>query len=160
MNDLNQAHLRHLHTQAPGRAVALALSDLLSKDAYLLKIDANERSITFRFAMHLQARLPDWQIDCEFNRDGVEPKKLAHLELYPDSEDEEAKTVYPDVIAHERGTKKNHLVIEFKKSTSKVDRGIDIRKLRGYKQQLGFSHALFVEVETDGQSGIRDLCWV
>lgn len=89
----------------PGEALRLALRDLLKHDSHLLEIDANERSITFRFAMYLQAYLQDWDVDCEFNRDGVEPKKRGHLGLHPDSEDEDAKTVFPDVIAHRRGTK-------------------------------------------------------
>ncbi|MDS0054002.1 hypothetical protein, partial [Enterobacter hormaechei] len=81
-------------------------------------------------------------------------------ELYPDSEDVEAKTVFPDVIVHRRGTQQNHLVLEFKKSTSRVDRRIDLLKLQGYKQQLGYDHALFVEVGTEGQSIITALEWV
>ncbi|HGM7114920.1 TPA: hypothetical protein ACKQEX_003754 [Serratia marcescens] len=58
----------------------------------------------------------------------------------------EAKTIFPDVIVHRRVTRQNHLVLEFKKSTSLVDRQIDLRKLRGYKQQLGYEQALFVEM--------------
>ncbi|MDA8520483.1 hypothetical protein [Acidovorax sp. NCPPB 4044] len=125
----------------------------------MLGIDANERSITFRFAMYLQQYFPDWSVDCEYNRDGIEPKRLGHLELYPDSEDVEAKTVFPDVIVHRRGTRRNFLVLEFKKSTSRVDRQIDLRKLWGYKQQLGYEHALFVEVGTEGQAIITMLEW-
>jgi len=49
--------------------------------------------------------------------------------------------------------------LEFKKSTSHVDRQIDLRKLRGYKQQLGYEHALFVEVGTEGKAIITALEW-
>jgi hypothetical protein len=150
----------YLGLHPPGEAVAMALSELLVKDHRLLDINANERSITFRFAMYLQPQFPDWTVDCEFNRDGIEPKRLGHLELYPDSEDEEAKTVFPDVIVHLRGTKKNYLVLEFKKSTSRLDRQIDLRKLRGYKEQLGYTHALFVEVGAGGQASVTRLEWV
>ncbi len=149
-----------MRQQAPGEAVLNALRHLLECDNRLLHVDANERSITFRFAMHLQIYLQDWEIDCEFNRDGVEPKRLGHLGLYPDSEDEEAKTVFPDVIAHRRGTKQNFLVLEFKKSTSHVNREIDRRKLLGYKRELGYSHALFIEVGTGGQAKISALEWL
>lgn len=149
-----------LRQHTPGEAVRCALNDLLERDHYLLWIDANERSITFRFAMHLQTHLQDWQIDCEYNRDGVEPKKLEYLGLHPDSEDDEAKTVFPDVIAHRRGTKHNFLVLEFKKSTSRIDRQIDRQKLIGYKRQLGYSHALFVEVGTGAQASVTSLEWM
>lgn len=60
---------------------------------------------------------------------------------------------------HRRGTRQNHLVLEFKKSTSRVDRRIDLRKLQGYKQQLGYEHALFVEVGTEGQAIVTELEW-
>jgi hypothetical protein len=68
--------------------------------------------------------------------------------------------VFPDVIVHLRGTKKNYLVLEFKKSTSRLDRQIDLRKLRGYKEQLGYTHALFVEVGAGGQASVTRLEWV
>lgn len=157
---LTPEQIYYLNQYAPGEAVSHALSELLFNDYDLLCIDANERSITFRFAMYLQLCFPGWTVDCEYNRDSIEPKRLRHLELYPDSEDVEAKTVFPDVIVHRRGTRQNHLVLDFKKSTSRVDREIDLLKLRGYKQQLGYEHALFVEVGTEGQSIISALEWV
>lgn len=156
---LSNEQIQYLSQHLPGEAVARALSELLGNDNDLLGIDANERSITFRFAMYLQQHFPDWTVDCEYNRDGTDPKRLGHLELYPDSEDDEAKTVFPDVVVHRRGTRNNYLVLEFKKSTSRIDRQIDLRKLRGYKQQLGYEHALFVEVGTEGQAIITMLEW-
>lgn len=152
--------LEELGRHPPGEAVARALAELIETDEHLLRIDANERSITFRFALYLQAHMPDWTIDCEYNRDGVEPKKLGHLGLYPDSEDDDAKTVFPDVIVYHRGSRENYLVIEFKKSTSRVDREIDLAKLQGYKEQLGYQFALFVEVGTYEQAVVTQLRWI
>lgn len=97
MMALTPEQIHYLNQYAPGEAVSHALSELLFIDHDLLGIDANERSITFRFAMYLQQCFPGWTVDCEYNRDGIEPKRLRHLELYPDSEDVEAKTVFPDV---------------------------------------------------------------
>lgn len=98
--------------------------------------------------------------DCEYNRDGVDPKRLEYLPLCPDSEDDDAKTVFPDVIVHRRGRPQNYLVIEFKKSTSRVDSAIDLVKLRGDKKQRGYKFALFVVVGTSGQANIAHLEWV
>lgn len=141
-------HIDTLLQEAPGQAVVNALQILLDVDRHLMEVDANERSITFRFAMHLQAEFPGWYVDCEYNRDGVEPKRIGHLGLYPEIEDAEAKTVFPDVIVHQRGPRpgKNYLVVEFKKSTSTVDRDIDRQKLHGYKRDLAYQHALFIEI--------------
>jgi hypothetical protein len=160
MMALSPNQIRYLYLHSPGEAVARALSELLVNDQDLLGSDANERSITFRFAMYLQPCFPGWTVDCKYNRDGIDPKRLGDLNLYPYSDDDEAKTVFPDVIVHRRGTRQNHLVLEFKKSTSRVDRQIDLRKLRGYNQQLGYEHALFVEVGTEGRAVITALEWV
>src|SRR5690606_4155807 len=107
----------HLESRAPGRAVITALERLLADDEHLLRVDANERSISYRFGMYLQAALPDYHVDCEYNRTGVDPKRIDHLYLQTDSEDTEGKTVFPDVIAHIRGLPRNYLVVEFKKSS-------------------------------------------
>ena len=129
--------IERLLEREPGRAVLDAVNLLMKHDSYLMKVDANERSIAHRFALHLQATMPDWHIDCEYNRDGVDPKRLEHLELNPDEEDTNAQTVFPDVIAHRRGTADNYLVIEIKKNTNHLSRGMDLAKLKGYKRELG-----------------------
>lgn len=48
---LSEDQIQYLNHHPPGQAVARALSELLDEDHDLLGIDANERSITFRFAM-------------------------------------------------------------------------------------------------------------
>ena len=121
---------KELCSREPGAAVLSALRQLLSEDAYLLENDANERSISHRFGIYLQLQLPQWHVDCEYNRDGVEPKRIRFLGLSPDDEDTEGRTVFPDIVAHIRDTRQNYLVIEIKKSTSTVDRSVDFDKLR------------------------------
>jgi hypothetical protein len=92
--------------------------------------------------MYLQAQLTNWHVDCEYNRDGIDPKRIRRLHLDPDDQDTEAKTVFPDVIVHRRKTTENYLVIEMKKTTSTVDREADYAKLRGYKHDLEYQFAL------------------
>lgn len=152
--------IANLLARPPGAAVAEALRTLLLRDAFLLEVDANERSIAYRLAMYLQMGLPDLHIDCEYNRDGVDPKKIQHLGLYPVDDDTEARTVFPDIIAHKRGTNENYLVIELKKSTNSANRAIDYAKLRGYKKTLEFQFALFIELATDSEAGVSVVDWV
>ena len=45
----------------------------------------------------------------------------------------------PTLSSTAGGSRENYLVIEFKKSTNRVDREIDLAKLRGYKEQLAYS---------------------
>jgi hypothetical protein len=134
----------------PGKAVIRSLERLLNEDAHLLEVDANERSLTHRVAIYLQQELPNWHVDCEYNRDDHEPKELWLEGGDPDAYDENAQTVYPDIVVHERGTTINYLVIEFKKTSSRVGDQKDFMKLQAFCRQLGYSHALFVELAVGG----------
>lgn len=87
--------------------------------------------------MHLQQQASPWHVDCEYHRNGSVPKRLYMLQMGPGRADEEARTVFPNVIVHERDGE-NHLVIEFKKSSSTVPRRADKEKLRCYKEQIGY----------------------
>jgi hypothetical protein len=110
--------------------------------------------------MYLQSELPAYHIDCEYNRDGIDPKRIRHLALYPDAEDTNARTVYPDIIAHRRGTRDNFLVIEIKKSSNTEPRETDLAKLRGYRATLGYQHALFVELSSGDEPGVLAAQWI
>jgi len=157
---MNDDIVARLVSRDPGNVVVAALEELLAKDGELLKLDANERSICYRLAMYLQARIPNLHVDCEYNRDGIDPKKIKFFDLYPDQDDTEAKTVFPDIIIHRRNSKENYLVIEVKKSTNKTCRSIDYAKLRGYKSTLKFKFALFLEFMTGVDPGVSFADWI
>ena len=128
-----------------------AIEVLIEQDSYLFKADLHERSITHKFAEHLQREFPEWSVDCEYNRDGHEPKRLLLPSISPDPADDGCeRSVFPDIIIHHRGqgVGRNLLVIEAKKSTSGSDDGWDELKLRKFKEQLGYRYALFVRFRT------------
>ena len=148
--------------------VKTAIEILIWKDAHLLKIDVNERSITHRLALHLQDAFKGWDVDCEYNRNRYDTKKLiigndVHIRVETiQSDDEQGKTVYPDIIVHHRGTDQNLLVVEVKKTTSHVPKDFDLSKLREYKRQLGYSQALFLNFITGsaGRIGVAEEMWI
>jgi hypothetical protein len=109
-----------------------ALQRLSDRDFHLLSADVNERSITHKLAEYLQAELPDWHVDCEYNRDRHDSKllELPHRSNVS-SEDVHARTVFPDIIVHHRNTQENLLVIEVKKSSSTEDESWDWKKIDG-----------------------------
>lgn len=148
--------------RAPGHAVLAALERLVTSDAYLLIYDANERSVSHRFGVYLQSELPQYHVDCEYNRTGVDPKRVNNLRVKTDICDTDGRTVFPDVIVHLRGCKKNYLVVELKKSTSAVGREFDLQKLRGYKgdSRLNYEYALFIELAAGGQSDVSYVEWI
>lgn len=135
---------------------------LCGNDRDLLVRNANERSVTHKFAEHLQKLVGDsWSVDCEYNRYGDDIKKIVKdVELLVGEEartaDLEGKTVYPDIIVHERGKDgKNLVVIEAKKDASSRDAQLDQEKLRKIKVAYGYQFMVFLNFITKGEPDIN-----
>ncbi len=109
-----------------------ALKQLADEHSPLFSRDVNERSITHWLGAILAPLFPDWDVDCEYNRKGVDPKKLTLTPQQVSSDDIEARTVYPDVIVHCRGKTDNLLVLEAKKAGPTADYSRDMEKLRAF----------------------------
>jgi hypothetical protein len=133
--------------------VRRAVQVLLEVDALLFKVDANERSLTHRLALHLTPVFPDWDVDCEYNRKGFDQKKIIHVLR---GEDElngtNGSRVFPDIVVHRRTKPANLLVIEVKKSTSNQTDDADLNKLRLLREQLGYIHALFLRFVCEAET--------
>ena len=158
---MNEKQLEYLKSKEPGQVLAKALNCLFMGDKKLFEINVNERSITHRFALYLQDLYQDWNVDCEYNRDGHSPKELELKELEPNNKDTDAQTVFPDIIIHKRGSDENYLVIEAKKTSRSVSRNTDIKKLKAFRNQLGYKYALFIEFSVKpNEPGVNDLEWV
>jgi len=129
-----------------GLKVARALDQLFVKDAYLFEVDANERTITGCFADYLKQQFSGcYDVDREYNRDRHDVKRLRSKVVSISSDDDEARTVFPDVIVHRRGTDENYLVIECKKFKSRGKREEDLEKLSLFVSQLHYEYALYIE---------------
>lgn len=116
-----------------------ALQSFLGEDITLLTVNASERSISHKFAEHLQQVFTDKTVDCEYNRLGERPKTLRR-NLFEDikEDDQDAKTVFPDIVIHKRGVQTdNILVIEIKKSNSGVSNDKDMTKLKAFTDSRG-----------------------
>jgi hypothetical protein len=133
--------------------IEAAGKELCEAHGYLLTNDVNERSITHQLAVCLKSQFVEWDVDCEYNRDGMDPKKIYEIldQGTADIFDTTAKTAYPDVIIYERGTKKNLVVIEAKKNIGSDENGAekDLKKLRAYRKDLGYEHAVYVNLVTN-----------
>lgn len=128
---------------ALAEAVIHAVQTLLDHDAYLLLADVNERTFTHRLAVYVEQAFPGWDVDCEYNRDGHDPKEIA----FGSGDDaEHGSRVFPDVIVHKRGTADNHVVFELKKSNNFEPDDRDFEKRRGYCHQLGYQHGVFIRL--------------
>lgn len=126
-----------------------AILAFYENDRDLLDLDVNERSITHKLAEHLQRRLLDWQVDCEYNRHGREPKRLEtpYRNEFVDPAGAEAVTVFPDIIIHRRGTDQNLAVIEAKKRGARIDTRDQAKveaffRSADYRYRVGFTLVL------------------
>ena len=130
----------------------------LKRDFFLIKNDVNERSISHKLAEYLQQQFPEFSVDCEYNRmrdRNMDPefitKKLNFDIESLNSDDTTAKTVYPDIIIHRRGTSNNLLVIEIKKIINKSTKNFDLKKLKAFrKKPLQYKFGLYIEFGTNG----------
>lgn len=128
-----------------------AYRKVLAREAHLLTVDANERSLTHRFALYIEQEFPEFNVDCEYNRKGVDVKRLPSFGIDPRVAGS-GVSVYPDIIVHHRGTQNNFIAIEVKPSSKNapckkqqnVECDCDRCKLRAYKADLGYVHVFYV----------------
>ena len=114
-----------------------SLDLLYQHDSHLLKEDLDEISISHRLALYLQQKFDAWHVDCEYNRNLGDTKRIDN------------KPVRPDIIIHRRGTTDNLIAIEIKKlSSNPADDNDDKKKLEGYKSGIGYQHAIFLKIGT------------
>lgn len=135
--------------------VITAIIALYRYDYELLDKHANERSITHKLAEHLQREFPNWHVDCEYNRHGSDVKRLPIplVDKQTSTEDTEARTVYPDIIVHRRGTKQNLVVIEVKKQGGALATE-DEEKLKSFSTypEYAYQYALLLTVGPESQT--------
>jgi len=137
-------------------ALREALRRLYEADYHLLEADVNERSITHLLAVYLRERFHrDWDVDCEYNRNGTEKKRLPLRAVQVSSDDTTGKTVYPDIIVHHRGQTgrgANLLILEAKKAWAAGNFNDDRNKLLAFGCSDDFSYQFGVFLILDKSS--------
>lgn len=134
--------------------VKSAIKHLFDHDGDLFVLDANECSVSHKLASYLQEEFRDeWNVDCEYNRDGHKSKYLNSLKSSG------ASIVYPDIIVHHRNTKDNVLVIEIKKTDNPLGKDFDLEKLQAFKSDLDYKHTLYLQLRTGSDGYIDEEIW-
>jgi hypothetical protein len=109
--------------------VVTALQEFYAQERFLFEKDLGERTLTHRFAVHLEKQFPGWSIDCDYDRLGERTLQLPHGTIV--STDEHfAKSIYPDVVVHQREIPNNLLAIEIRKTGNHQSPEHDLQKLR------------------------------
>ena len=129
------------------KLIKKSLDDLYQNDQDLLKRKVAERDLTGLFAHYFRNNMKDtaiaeYNVDCEYNRDGYGMKEI------------DGTLVYPDFILHKRGTNEsNLLIIEFKTWWNSDNRE-DIEKLKAmmsewYRYQYQYGYSIILNQERD-----------
>lgn len=129
------------------KLIKKSLDDLYQNDQDLLKRKVAERDLTGLFAHYFRNSMKDtaiaeYNVDCEYNRDGYGMKNI------------DGTLVYPDFILHKRGTNEsNLLIIEFKTWWNSDNRE-DIEKLKAmmsdlYRYQYQYGYSIILNQERD-----------
>lgn len=138
-----------------------SVQKLFKKDRVLILSNINERTITHKLAEYLQDDFNDFNVDCEYNRsfDQIKklevPKDLLKLKVASNVkwDDTEAKTIYPDIIVHERKTNSNNiLVIEVKKWNNQSSENSDKIKLKSFtRKPFNYKFGVFLKILNENE---------
>jgi hypothetical protein len=106
-----------------------ALGEFYALEIHLLENDLGERTLTHRLAVHLEKQFPGWDVDCDYNRLGERTLRLPKGTIVS-TDDAIGKSVYPDIVVHQRQIPNNLLAIEVRKASNHQPPEHDRHKLR------------------------------
>src|ERR1700680_377839 len=97
--------------------VVTALQEFYAREAFLFEQDLGERTLTHRLAVHLENQFAGWEVDCNYDRLGERTLRLPHGTIVS-TDDHLAKSVYPDIVVHQREIPNNLLAVEVRKASN------------------------------------------
>lgn len=106
-----------------------ALQEFYAQETFLLDKDLGERTLTHRLAVHMEKHFHGWEIDCDFNRLGERTLRLPHGTIIS-TDDPLGKSIFPDIVVHQREIPNNLLAVEVRKATNHQPIEHDEHKLR------------------------------
>jgi hypothetical protein len=106
-----------------------ALKEFYACETHLLEKDLGERTLTHRLAVHVEKQFPGWEVDCDYNRLGERTLRLPKGTIIS-TDDHFGKSVYPDIVVHQRDIPNNLLAIEVRKASNHQPPEHDQHKLR------------------------------
>jgi hypothetical protein len=109
--------------------VVAALKEFYAREVFLFEHDLGERALTHRLAVQLERQFPDFEVDCDFDRLGPRTLNLPHGSIVS-TDDHIGKSIYPDIVVHQRTVPNNLLAIEVRKADNHQPIEHDRHKLR------------------------------
>src|SRR5215813_1265889 len=94
-----------------------ALQEFYTRESFLLERDLGERALTHRLAVCIEKHFAGWEVDCDYDRLGERTLHLPHGTIVS-TDDHLGKSIYPDVVVHQREIPNNLLSIEIRKAAN------------------------------------------
>ncbi len=123
-----------------------ALKEFYACETHLFEKDLGERTLTHRLAVHIEKQFPGWEVDCDYDRLGERTLRLPKGAIVS-TDDHFGKSVYPDIVVHQRDVPNNLLAIEVRKASNHQLPEHDQHKLRALTDpHLWFAYRIGVLV--------------
>ena len=123
-----------------------ALREFYAREIFLLERDLGEHALTHRLAVLVETHFSGWDVDCNYDRLGERTMRLPHGTVVS-TDDHLAKSVYPDIVVHQREVPHNLLAIEVRKASNHQPIEHDQHKLEALTDpHLWFAYAAGVMV--------------
>jgi hypothetical protein len=97
--------------------VIAALAEFYAQEGFLLERDLGERTLTHRLAVHVERQFSGWQVDVNYDRLGERTLRLPRGSIVS-TDDHLGKSIYPDIVVHQRDIPNNLLAIELRKDSN------------------------------------------
>jgi hypothetical protein len=119
-----------------------ALQDFYARETFLLEHDLGERALTHRLAFCIEKQFSGWEVDCNYDRLGERTIRLPHGTV-SSTDDHLAKSIYPDIVVHQRDIPNNLLAIEIRKASNHQPIEHDQHKLQALTDpHIWFAYAI------------------
>ncbi|CCD85011.1 conserved hypothetical protein [Bradyrhizobium sp. ORS 285] len=137
-----------------------ALQEFYARERYILDRDLGERALTHRLSVHLERNFLGWDVDCDYNRLDDRTMLLPRGSIVS-TDDDLAKSIYPDIVVHKRAVPDNLLAIEVRKASNHQPLAHDRHKLMALTDpHLWFAYWIGVLVILDRRSVITPEVYV
>ena len=132
--------------------VVTALTEFYGSETWLFEHDLGERTLTHRLAVYLEQQFPGWKVDCDYDRLGERTLRLPRGSIVS-TDDHLAKSIYPDIVVHQREIPRNLLAIEVRKASNHQPPEHDHQKLRALTDpHLWFAYGIGIYLVLDKKS--------
>ncbi|MGF6312482.1 hypothetical protein ABIB82_007790 [Bradyrhizobium sp. i1.8.4] len=126
--------------------VIAAVGEFYAQEMFLLERDLGERTLTHRLAVYVEQQFSGWQVDCNYDRLGERTLRLPRGSTIS-TDDHLGKSIYPDIVVHQRDIPNNLLAIELRKESNHQPVEHDQRKLQALTDpNVWFAYAMGVLV--------------